>query len=269
MEIAEANRATDVLFALLRAKRTAEGSEPGYVVGENLFFGGLDVSLEDRNLVTQFVEPAKTALHPPVERTADYFNMLLSTSALTIGHFEAPHGEHSAIALKFSRVGSEGKYARVLAEDIYSLFAGKADRVLAPITSGGLLVNPLARLFSAEAGHFDVDSNGLPIEIRRGYEIKQGERILIVNDLADRGDSLERMIGLVHGHTRNILGLGVFATLGEDGLENFKTTMYRHNIPIASLVHLEIPAWIEGAQCHLCQKGYRPARPIKTLALNS
>ena len=47
------------------------------------------------------------------------------------------------------------------------------------------------------------------MELRRGFSIKEGEKILIIEDVLSTGGSLKEVINVINNHGGNVVGIGV------------------------------------------------------------
>ena len=222
------------------------------------------------NEVAMLVTPSRTALHPPAERYEKYVQLLASTKSILQGHFELQDLQHSNHFLKFARIAAHEQYASEMADDIHELLGEiRPTRVFGPVHAGGLLVPAMSRKYGVKPGYFDIsDVHFRPTNVRYGYELTEGDRVLLVNDMNATGTSIRYMAQLVRGfgYCTQVVGIAVFATRGEAGLNTLEDMAKRMQIPSTALVHLNMPAY-PAKSCQLCSTS--TPRNIFSMSLNS
>ena len=222
----------------------------------------------DKKIISNILVPSKSEVHPPAENVELYREMVLKNEAMLSGHVEELNNRHTAFHLKFSRVGADRNSVDKLGEDIHKLLKIKPQRVFGPVSAGGLLAYPINSLFEGECGYFDIDSKCLPNSVRDGYEIRNGENVLIVNDIYTFNDPcIQRMMNLVNSNGGKAIGIAVFATRGEGAADYLDSFSRIHKIPALSLAHLDIESFDSGS-CRMCSSGHKPTT-LRTLAYNS
>lgn len=88
--------------------------------------------------------------------------------------------------------------------------------------------------------------------IRRGFEIAQGEKVIIAEDVVTRGTSLLEVKQVVEEAGGVVIGLTsiIDRTGGEVDLP----------LPLHSLAKVTVQAW-ESASCPLCRQGQELVKP--------
>ena len=110
--------------------------------------------------------------------------------ALLEGHFILSSGNHSNRYLQSAKVLEDPKRAKVLADALAVMIneSGlKIDTVCAPALGGILAGYELAR--SLEVRSIFVERKEGGMELRRGFEVQKGEKILICEDIITTGGS--------------------------------------------------------------------------------
>jgi orotate phosphoribosyltransferase len=184
------------------------------------------------------------------------------------GHFELQDQQHANYFLRFSRIAAPEQNADEMADDIHLLLGEtRPTRIFGPISAGGLLVAALSRKYGTGSGFFDV-YHDRPVAIRYGYELAEGDRVLLVNDMNATGTSIRRMAQLVKVDRCNaqVVGIAVFATRGEEGVTTLEGIAKTMRIPCAALVHLNMSAWPAGS-CRFCDTSR--ARTLESISYNS
>jgi orotate phosphoribosyltransferase len=110
--------------------------------------------------------------------------------ALLEGHFILSSGNHSNRYLQSAKVLEYPKRATLLAEALAELIKDsgiKVDTVCSPALGGILAGYELARALNTRS--IFVERKGGTMELRRGFEVKKGEKVIICEDIITTGGS--------------------------------------------------------------------------------
>jgi len=111
-------------------------------------------------------------------------------NALLDGHFLLASGNHSARYLQSAKVLEYPKQASILTDELAKMIkeAGvEVDTVCAPALGGVLAGYELARSLDVRSIFVEKKDGGM--ELRRGFEISKGEKVLICEDIITTGGS--------------------------------------------------------------------------------
>lgn len=111
-------------------------------------------------------------------------------NALLEGHFLLASGNHSSRYLQSAKVLEYPKKASLLTDTLASMIrdAGiEVDTVCAPALGGVLAGYELARSLDVRSIFVEKKEGGM--ELRRGFEVAQGEKIIICEDIITTGGS--------------------------------------------------------------------------------
>ncbi len=111
-------------------------------------------------------------------------------NALLEGHFLLASGNHSSRYLQSAKVLEEPKIAELLCNALAERIKEsgiKVDTVCAPALGGVLAGYELARALGVRSIFVEKKDGGM--ELRRGFEVKEGENILICEDIITTGGS--------------------------------------------------------------------------------
>lgn len=140
----------------------------------------------------------------PKEQILDIFR---ETKALLEGHFELTSGLHSPQYFQCARVVQYPKYLHLFAGEIAKHFEYSEIEVVVSPALGGIVVGTeVGRLLRART-LFAERKNGI-MEIRRGFEIHPGERVLVVEDVVTTGGSVFEVVDLVKKAEGTLGGVG-------------------------------------------------------------
>jgi orotate phosphoribosyltransferase len=181
--------------------------------------------------------------------------------ALREGHFRLKSGRHSDRYLEKFQVL---QYPEITSELCSMLAAyGRAadgsasvDVVAGPTTGGVILAFETARqlgvrsLFAEEVR----DDRGAHREFRRGFSMRAGERVLLVDDILTTGGSLAAMLPAVEAFGAEIVRAVVLVDRS-GGVGEVGSAGSGKRYPVASLWSLDLPTWEPGAGCPVCASG--------------
>lgn len=130
------------------------------------------------------------------------------TGALLEGHFELTSGLHSPYYWEKFRVLQYPQYTEKLCKIIADHYKkDNVELVVGPTTGGVILAYETARQLGIR-GMF-AEKEGQVRVFRRGFTIKPGERILIVDDILTTGGSIKEVVTAVKALEGVIIGIAV------------------------------------------------------------
>lgn len=134
-------------------------------------------------------------------------NIFTETKALLDGHFVLTSGLHSPNYFQCAKVLQYPKYLTLFSQAIANTFRLKEIEVVISPAIGGVVVGTeVGRLLGART-IFGERENG-EMKLRRGFELKHGERVLIVEDVVTTGGSVKEIIEIVKHSESNLSGVG-------------------------------------------------------------
>jgi orotate phosphoribosyltransferase len=173
------------------------------------------------------------------------------TGALLTGHFLLSSGLHSSQYLQSALVLQQPDIATRVCAALAEHFKNvKIDAVIAPALGGVFVSHETARALGVRA-LFAERVNG-ELTLRRGFSIKPGERLLVVEDVITTGKSTRETIEVVKK-----MGGAVAAAGSLIDRSNGKAEL---GVPYKSLVTLDIPTYAPET-CPLCKSGSVPVKP--------
>lgn len=173
------------------------------------------------------------------------------TGALLDGHFELSSGRHSPVylqcaqALKFPY--DAARYGRVIAEH----FTDAGIQTVAAPAIGGLIIGyEVARALNVR--FIWTERKQGEMTLRRGFHVRPGEKILVVEDVITTGGSVRECIGVLEKLTANVVSAAsiIDRSNGEADV----------GVPRISLVRVDVPDF-DPAECPLCRAGTKAVKP--------
>ena len=138
----------------------------------------------------------------------DYIEIFKNSGALLEGHFVLTSGRHSASYFQCAKLLQYPKYLELFSNKIVDHFKdNEIDLVMSPAVGGIVLGTEVGRLLKKRTV-FAERING-KMAMRRGFEIKANEKVLIVEDVITTGGSVKEVMNLVKDFGGSIVGVGV------------------------------------------------------------
>ena len=186
--------------------------------------------------------------------------------ALLKGHFLLSSGKHSEYYLQSARVLEYPEVAQKLANELAKEIknAGiEVDTVCSPAIGGLLAGYELARALGVRF-IFTERVNG-EMTLRRGFEIKPGENVLICEDIITTGGSAMEAAREVEKRGANVVGFAAIANRGVCKRVNGKTQRKKEcklpeDKPFFALEDFEFEVY-EPNECPMCKEGSKPIKP--------
>ncbi len=142
--------------------------------------------------------------------TDDVLNEFRAAGALLEGHFILSSGRRSAVFLQkmfvFQDPARTERLCKALADKVLATF-GKVDVVVSPAVGGIVPGYETARHLGARA--IFVEREAGEFRLRRGFRIKPGDRVLVVEDIITTGLSTRECIASIDGHAGTLVGAAV------------------------------------------------------------
>ncbi len=173
------------------------------------------------------------------------------TGALLTGHFLLSSGLHSEQYLQSALVLQQPDIATKLCAALADHFKNSAiEVVIAPALGGVFVSHETARALGVRALFAERVSGELTL--RRGFSIKPGERVLVVEDVITTGKSTRETIEVVKKAGGVVIAAGSLVDRS-GGKANL-------GVSYKSLMTLDVPTYTPEA-CPLCRAGGTPVKP--------
>lgn len=131
------------------------------------------------------------------------------TGALLEGHFIYASGRHGRQFLQAARVLQYPERAEALCKALAAGFLDAAvDLVVGPATGGIVLAYEAARHLKCRAAFTEKEGDGA-MALKRGFALKPGERVLVVEDVTTTGGSVVKTIDHLRARGADVVGVSV------------------------------------------------------------
>jgi len=190
----------------------------------------------------------------------------IDANALLDGHFLLASGNHSKRYLQSAKVLEDPKRAERICNalaDTIKKSALQIDTVCAPALGGVLAGYELARSLGVRSIFVEKKEGGM--ELRRGFEIKKGENILICEDIITTGGSAMKAAKAIEELGANVVAFASLANRGfckREGstLEAKAECKLSSSVPFFALDDFTFEMF-KPEDCPLCKEGSRAIKP--------
>lgn len=185
--------------------------------------------------------------------------LLERTGALLNGHFKLSSGLHSdrycQCAKLFEDPAAGGMVAKLMRDTLPRKL--RIDVVLAPALGGVIWGYELARAYGARS-LFAERKDG-EFELRRGFELREGEHVLLAEDVITTGKSVKELLPLIQDAGAIAVG---FAAVVDRSRGTFDPGQNREGKPIGAwaLCELHFNTW-PAEECPLVKAGIPVEKP--------
>lgn len=177
-------------------------------------------------------------------------SLFIETGALLQGHFLLSSGLHSDQYMQCALLLAYPDRAQDLGERLAQLQEEKPDLVLSP-AMGGLIIGQEAARALKVRHYFAEREEGL-MTLRRGFTLKPGERVLIVEDVITTGKSSLETMALARSKGAEVIGaLSIVCRAAAPP---------DLGVPVKSLLNIPIASY-PADQCPLCKEGVPVVKP--------
>lgn len=196
----------------------------------------------------------------------DVKSIYMNANALLEGHFKLSSGNHSQYYLQSAKVLEDPKTAKRLADALavqISESGLKIDTVCAPAL-GGLIAGFALATALDKRSIFAERVNG-EMQIRRGFEIKPGERVLVCEDIITTGGSALEAARAIEALGGEVVAFAALANRGfckRDGsaLGRKANCSLPENKPLFALADFDFEMYAPD-NCPLCKDGSQAIKP--------
>jgi orotate phosphoribosyltransferase len=185
-----------------------------------------------------------------------FLEIFRETGAYLTGHFRLTSGLHSpnylqsAIVLQYPQHAET--FGRELGSRVFELFGGKKiDAVISPALGGLVIGHEVARSLGVRFVFTERDSDR-KMQLRRGFVLKPGERVVVIEDVITTGGSTREVIDIVRALGAVPVAAGSIIDRSGGAVDL--------GIPRAALETLHVVAY-EASGCPMCLAGEPVVKP--------
>jgi len=139
---------------------------------------------------------------------------LKDRGALLDGHFRLSSGRHSNRFIQKFRILEDPKILEPIARELAQAFCHADPTVVVSAAVGGIILGyEVARALGTKA-IFVEKQDGVPV-LRRNFELKPADRVLVVEDVVTTGGSVKEVLDVVRKTGASVAGVGVIVQRGQ------------------------------------------------------
>ena len=173
------------------------------------------------------------------------------TGALLEGHFILSSGLHSSVYLQCAIALQNPAVAAQFGEAIADQFRATGIETVASPAIGGLIIGyEVARQLGVRFIWTEREQGTMTL--RRGFTVREGEHVLVVEDVVTTGGSTKDTIKALSEHGADVVGAA--SIIDRSGGEADV------GVPRVSLATLNVPA-VQSADCDACKRGESAVKP--------
>jgi orotate phosphoribosyltransferase len=177
--------------------------------------------------------------------------ILRDAGVLLEGHFLLTSGKHSDKYLQCAKILKYPNYTVEMAEHIAKAFENdNIDIVIGPAMGAVIISYEVARQLGALNMFAERENDKMAL--RRGFEIPEGARVLVVEDVVTTGGSVKEVISIVEEKGGIVAGVGVFVDRSNGKID--------FGVKMASCISFEVEAH-DKENCPLCKEGLDLVKP--------
>jgi len=181
----------------------------------------------------------------------DIKDILEKSGALLTGHFLLSSGKHSPNYVQCAKIFEYPEYGEKVGEELARLIEKYNPEVIIGPAMGGIILSYVVGRKLGIRNMFSEREEGT-MKLRRGFSIKPGERVAVVEDVVTTGGSTKEVIELVKKLDAEVVCVGTIIDRSS-GKANF-------GIPFEKLISLNFPIF-EPEDCPLCKSKIPVIKP--------
>jgi orotate phosphoribosyltransferase len=178
------------------------------------------------------------------KKPADIRAAFESSNALLTGHFLLSSGLHSPNYMQCALVLADPELAAWLGQGLAEALRAarlEPDLIVSPAMGGLFIGQEVARALGLK--HYFAERENGVMTMRRGFSLKPGQRVVIVEDVVTTGKSSLEVMALLRAMDARVLGLASIVDRGSPDV----------GVPKVSLLSMDIPSFKPDA-CPLCKE---------------
>lgn len=196
----------------------------------------------------------------------DIRQIYLDANAMLEGHFKLSSGNHSQYYLQSAKVLEDPKTAKLLADALAEKINASGveiDTVCAPALGG--LIAGFALATALDKRSIFAERVSGEMQIRRGFEIRPGEKVIVCEDIITTGGSAMEAARAIEALGGEVVGFAALANRGfckrsGSSLERKSNCSLPEDKPLFALADFDFEMYAP-ENCPLCADGSEAIKP--------
>jgi orotate phosphoribosyltransferase len=186
-------------------------------------------------------------------KTEEVMKRFEQAGAVQKGHFKLTSGVHSDTYIQCAQVMQHPEFMHNLCSELGKKFRGDdIDVIVGPAIGGIIMAHVMARVLGPWVRAIFTERENGKMTLRRSFEIIQGEKVLVVEDVTTTGSSVREVIDIVNSRQGKVVGVGVLIDRS-GGKVDF-------GVKTEKLLTVDIKTYLP-KECPLCKKGIPAVKP--------
>jgi len=186
-------------------------------------------------------------------KTEEAMKKFEQAGAIQKGHFKLTSGVHSDTYIQCAQVMQHPEFMHNLCSELGKKFRGDdIDVIVGPAIGGIIMAHVMARVLGPWVRAIFTERENGKMTLRRSFEINQGEKVLVVEDVTTTGSSVREVIDIVNSRQGKVVGVGVLIDRS-GGKVDF-------GLKTEKLLTVDIKTYLP-EECPLCKKGIPAVKP--------
>ncbi len=182
---------------------------------------------------------------------ANIFDIFLKTNALLNGHFLLTSGRHSNQYFQCALVLQYPQYNEIICKLIADYFKSyEIDTIISPAIGGICVGQEVARQLNKRFIFAERENNKMTL--RRGFQIKPNEKILICEDVVTTGGSVFEVMDIIKENNAVTVGVGMIV--------DRSNSKVKFGVPQFSTLKLDVVSY-QPDECPLCKENIPIIKP--------
>jgi len=129
--------------------------------------------------------------------------------AIQKGHFKLTSGVHSDAYIQCAQVMQYPDFIHNLCSELGKKFKGEdIDVIVGPAIGAIIMAHVMAMVLGPWVRAIFTERENGKMTLRRSFEIKKGEKVLVVEDITTTGSSAREVIDIVKSRQAKVVGVG-------------------------------------------------------------
>ena len=186
-------------------------------------------------------------------KTEEVMKKFEQAGAIQKGHFKLTSGVHSDTYIQCAQVMQYPGFMHNLCSELGRKFRGEdIDVIVGPAIGGIIISHVMAQVLGPWVRAIFTERENREMTLRRSFEIKKNEKVLVVEDVTTTGGSVREVIDIVKERGGQVVGIGVLIDRSGGRID--------FGVKMKSLLTLDIKSY-QPENCPLCKKGVPVVKP--------
>jgi len=186
-------------------------------------------------------------------KTEEVMKKFEDAGAIQKGHFRLTSGVHSDTYIQCAQIMQHPGFMHNLCSELGKKFRGDdIDVIIGPAIGGIIMAHVMAQVLGPWVRAIFTERENGKMTLRRSFEIKEGEKVIVVEDVTTTGSSVREVMDIVKLREGKVVGVGVLIDRS-GGKVDF-------GVKTEKLLTVDIKTYLP-EECPLCKKGIPVVKP--------